>query len=531
MRKNRVWIAVVVCFVLSFANLLFAENTASSTGNTDAIVDVLKTLQQKGVITQSEYDALKAKVDSDAQKAAEQAPQLQNVAMPEGGEGEAMNVVSAMDNAVGFHTGRFDVTFSGEVNGFWVHDRAETNPSKISPCSTGGLLCLDATSALPTASVRSGLLPSDLNIKISTQEHGWDVAVYFGIWPAIQNNVLNGQVESVVGGGSGGAAGLPGYLGGTSALGTPGIDFRQNFATLGHAHFGTLKIGRDLGLFGQEAILNDMTLLGAGTPADQTGANQFPGNVTLGRIGVGYVYTDFIPQVTYTTPSYKGFQGAFSVMQAYDDTLSELLDQAAGLGYVLNGHGQPQFQGKLTYTYSGKGPVKFKVWSNFVTEKEEAPLGSTLANNGIVQGNGVRATGVDYGFNAGWHGLSLVGYAYNGWGLGLGGLFLDGIGSSSTGAPTTRASQGWYAQLGYGWHKNFFGLSYGQSNLSPSGTSDFAYLSDLFVRNNTSYVAQYRYAVTKWDNLVGEYTHTTAESQARVKGDDDSIALGTIVFF
>jgi len=87
MRKNRVWIAVVVCFVLSFANLLFAENTASSTGNTDAIVDVLKTLQQKGVITQSEYDALKAKVDSDAQKAAEQAPQLQNVAMPEGGEG------------------------------------------------------------------------------------------------------------------------------------------------------------------------------------------------------------------------------------------------------------------------------------------------------------------------------------------------------------------------------------------------------------------------------------------------------------
>ena len=55
-------------------------------------------------------------------------------------------------------------------------------------------------------------------------------------------------------------------MNGSIALGTPGIDFRQQFATLGRAHLGTLKIGRDLGLFGQEAILNDMTLLGAGSP-------------------------------------------------------------------------------------------------------------------------------------------------------------------------------------------------------------------------------------------------------------------------
>ena len=159
------------------------------------------------------------------------------------------------------------------------------------------------------------MLPSDLNVKISTQEHGWDVAVYFGIWPAIQNNLINGQVESVVGG----------VAPGTTALGTPGIDFRQNFAPLGRPGFGTLKIGRDLGLFGQEAILNDMTLLGAGTPNDQAGNNQFPGNVTLGRIGGGYIYTDFIPQVTYTTPTFHGLQAAASVMQAYDDTIAEAL--------------------------------------------------------------------------------------------------------------------------------------------------------------------------------------------------------------
>jgi len=525
MRKNRVWIAVVVCFVLSFANLLFAENTASSTGNTDAIVDVLKTLQQKGVITQAEYDALKAKVNSDAQKAAEQqqvavqqaveqaAPQLKTVAMADEA-GEAASVVSAMDNAVGFHTGRFDITFSGEVNGFALHSRPET----AHPVAAD--LGLIDQSPDSTWSVRSGLLPSDLNIKVSTQERGWDVAVYFGIWPAIQSSNLVG-VEN----------GLAAAIGsGTVAAGTSGIDFRQNFATLGHAHFGTLKIGRDLGLFGQEAILNDMTLLGAGST---NGNNITPNNVTFGRIGVGYIYTDFIPQVTYTTPSYKGFQGAFSFMQAFDDPLWTLYT-----GIPLSGHTQPQLQGKLTYTYPGHGPVKFKVWSNFVTQKQTAQFGA----GALAPGDGVRATGVDYGFNVGWHGLTFVGYGYNGWGIGLAGLLYDGIGfNNSDTAPIARPSQGWYSQLGYNWHKNFFGFSYGQSNLSPASNFDQAAMQGVvlpaylggggIIRNNTALIGQYRYAVTKWDNLVGEYTHATSENQNFAKGDSDSFAFGTIVFF
>jgi len=30
---------------------------------------------------------------------------------------------------------------------------------------------------------------------------------------------------------------------------------------------------------------------------------------------------------------------------------------------------------------------------------------------------------------------------------------------------------------------------------------------------------------------VAEFTHATSENQARVKGNSDSLALGTIVFF
>ena len=95
MRRNRVWIAAVAGFVLSFANLVYAQNVTPSTNNSDAMVDVLKTLETKGVITHEEFEALKAKVTKDEQKAAEQqqavvqqavqqsAPQLRSVAMPQ----------------------------------------------------------------------------------------------------------------------------------------------------------------------------------------------------------------------------------------------------------------------------------------------------------------------------------------------------------------------------------------------------------------------------------------------------------------
>ena len=522
MTRNRVWIAAVAGFVLSFGNLVYAQNVTPSTSSSDAMVDVLKTLETKGVITHQEFEALKAKVTKDEQKAAEQqqtavqqavqqaAPQLKSVAMP-ADDMTAENGVTMMTNGVGFHTGRFDVSISGEVNGFYVQDRADNNPLALQ-C----LLCEASTLNRPSSSIRSGLLPGDLSFKISTQEHGWDVAVFFGMWPAIQNSATVGTVEDGVNG--------------TAALGTPGIDFRQQFATLGHAHFGSLKIGRDLGLFGQEAILSDMTLLGAGSPGlsgavTGVGGNFNPGNVTLGRIGVGYVYTDFIPQITYTTPSFHGVQGSFGVFTPYDDPLSTI---------SLGGNGQPSYQGKLTYAM-GKGAVKAKFWSNFVTEREEPQYASI--------GHGVRATGVDYGFSGSWHGLGLVGYGYNGWGLGQAGLFWDGV--SVTG--TARASSGYYFQPSYSYKKFFFGYSYGQSVLTPANTADRNFLTDNSVqgfRANSSHIAQFRYAVTSWDNLVAEYTHTRSEAQASgtvtvspdVTGPtnittSDSIALGTIVFF
>ena len=71
------------------------------------------------------------------------------------------------------------------------------------------------------------------------------------------------------------------------------------------------------------------------------------------------------------------------------------------------------YQGKLTYA-TGKHAVKAKFWSNFVTQSASEP-----AQYFAVRVAGVRATGVDYGTNAlAGMDLGLVGYGYNGWGLG-----------------------------------------------------------------------------------------------------------------
>ena len=86
------------------------------------------------------------------------------------------------------------------------------------------------------------------------------------------------------------------YFGsGDQFLGSVGIDpseaavgantlFRQSFVTFGDKSWGSLKLGKDIGIFASDAILNDMTLLGVGGNANNSGAS-----TTFGGIGTGYI--------------------------------------------------------------------------------------------------------------------------------------------------------------------------------------------------------------------------------------------------
>ena len=136
-------------------------------------------------------------------------------------------------------------------------------------------------------------------LSIATNQMGYDLGFTIGAYTGGTNTDTS----------CGANANCGGY---PYALGTPGIDLRQVFGTVGTPTFGSVKIGRDLGLFGSDAILNDATLLGMGSPL----TTNAPRNTTLGRIGIGYVYADWIPQITYTTPDFNGFTASIGAVHA-----------------------------------------------------------------------------------------------------------------------------------------------------------------------------------------------------------------------
>ncbi|MCX8518784.1 MAG: porin, partial [Methylophilaceae bacterium] len=171
--------------------------------------------------------------------------------------------------------GDWTVDISGNVNAFYINNHS-TDSNDI----RGGL----ANTASPngnsnTSTINAGLLPSWLTIGAKTRQNNLDVAWAISFQPGASSQ--------------------------TSLLGGGTSEYRQAYITFGDKSWGSIKIGKDLGQFGANAILNDMTLLGVGSQGlgEARGAT-----TTLGRIGTGFLYADFNGQINYTSPDWNGFQ-------------------------------------------------------------------------------------------------------------------------------------------------------------------------------------------------------------------------------
>jgi hypothetical protein len=468
--------------------------SAGANSSGDGLSELLEVLRANGAINQQQYETLRQRIGPAATTPTGPPHELVEAASPEAQGAPAAKanpnpkIITMMDKGVGVHVGAVDVTISGEINGFYDHDRV----SKSAAVIDGGLA---STGNTDSSSVRNGLLPGNFSINLATHQMGYDVGVTFGFYPGL---------NSVSGVGGANSAGNP------AALGTTGIDFRQQFATVGKKPMGTFKVGRDIGLFGQEAILNDFSLLGVGS----TGGNIAPSNTSLGRIGIGYVYTDFIPQITYTSPMFSGLQAAIGVFSPLDSV------NFSGTSGTLTAHDAPQLQAKLTYKIADTYPVKVKLWTNVVTQS----LQSNAPNQALMVGNGVEGTGLDYGGKLTWGGANLVAYGYYGWGLGTTGLFFDAV----TPTGQARNSYGYYIQPTYTFAGKFtVGASYGLSHLSLAPGEVNPDLLD----NNASEIGGVRYKLTDWVNLVAEYTHTRSSAHSGSSATSDSVAVGSILFF
>lgn len=423
--------------------------------------------------------------------------------------GAAISLVPLAQAVAGIdiEAGDWKLDFSGNINAFYVDASCDHGENTA---VTGGLACTGDNAT----SVRNGLLPAAFVFTASTRQDNLDISATIGLYPGINSSAAAGV----------NGAGLP------AALQTPGIDARQEFLTFGDKSWGTVKMGRDIGIFGKDAILDDMTLLGVGS----TGGNAAPGNTSLGRIGLGYIYTDWIPQITFTTANYGGFTASVGAFTPLDDG-----------NYTT--HSSPQWQAGAAYTWGDPKSdlVTGKVWVDGVTQSAKAPTtcatGSTFCvPDNIAAGisNSTRGSGVDAGVKVDVMGFEGVLYGYYGKGLGTTGLYV----LATSAAGNERKSNGGYAQLTYKIDRLKVGVSYGISTLELASderaygvnpvtfASTGTFASDLVHRNESGVFGLY-YSLTKSLTLVGEYSHTEAQAWNGNEALENDAIVGGILFF
>ncbi|GBR26579.1 hypothetical protein AA0473_1177 [Acetobacter orleanensis NRIC 0473] len=396
-----------------------------------------------------------------------------------------------------FKAGPIDINFSGFVNGFYTYN----SPAGGRPVAGG---VSSGSSGFDSSSVRNGLLPAGFILKLSTTQSGIDMSAVLGMYPGV-DNAKNGAFNANTGGSPVG-------------LGTAGIDLRQVYVTVGTKEVGTFKFGRDLAIFGSDAILNDATLLSVGS----TGSNAAPGNTSLGRIGVGYVYADWIPQISYVSPTYHGLQGSVGVFQPLDE-FNFAGGDASGrpLSASSSQHSSPMVQGKGTYDFTIGGGVQARIWASFLVQHQQAltspDLEASSRRSAMVEAG-------EIGTKITYKGFQGVAYYYRGSGLGTTGLFFDGVANNGR----KRASEGYYVQAMYNFTKKFKLVgSYGVSNLYQAAGED----SPLLVRRNQSEVGAAFYSLTDWLNLVAEYAHTESAAHGPNKESDNTASGGVILLF
>jgi len=388
--------------------------------------------------------------------------------------------------------GEWKVEFSGNVNGFISDVKCDSGTGPV----LSGLACGSLSGGdYDDNNIRTGLLPSWLGFHAERTEKNTKYGVTIGFQPGIDSNtgIAGGPIDG--------------------ALGLNSANFRQVFLEWSGTNWGGIKIGRDLGLFGSDAILSDMTLLGVGTVSDLTRSG---GNTSLGRIGVGYLYADWKGQVQYSSPKWGGF--TFNVALVDPWGLVNLAGTSLDAGTFDQEGSTYGFEGKAAYAW--EGDFNGKVWTSFISQQIKGASTSAFSDEDAI--------GYDIGAKVGFGGFELVGYYYTGEGIGSAGFLVDAVDS----AGNARDSDGMYVQAtfklpGAG---TKIGLSYGESNLDL-GAGDVGPGDTALFETNESIVFGIYHPLTSALNLVAEYTQTKSTAHNGAEAEETAIAIGAILFY
>lgn len=384
-------------------------------------------------------------------------------------------------HAVGFSQNGVNLDISGTVNGFYVNREAKST-------SAAGV-----STKTQNSGISNGLLPGWINFVMTSKVDDQDIKAHISFAPGINSN---SQVVGLpIGNNAGGAGTTNPYS---------QIDTRNLYFQFGNNDWGTLKAGRDIGLFGQHVILNDMTLLGVG---GTTNAG-IPYNTTFGMIGHGYMYTGFQPQITYTTPNKGGLQASAGIFQP---------SKFAG-----NETKNPGFQAMGSYDWKGATPGK--IWVGGVSQTTSCSNASTCSIKSFS------ANGYEAGVKAAFGAFEALAYGFVGNGLGqstVGAQFYNG----SNGSGNKTKSDGYFLQGTYAFGKTKVGLNFGE-NKDKDGVALTGASASNQIKNRAHTLGVY-HSLNKFITLVGELNQEKITNSGDTGATDKnrSISFGGILFF
>lgn len=397
----------------------------------------------------------------------------------------AFSMVASKPAAAAFVIGGsngWELSTDGIVDFFATYNSTTKGPGpghSLSLLSVGG----DESKKDQRFGTGIGLLPSVVafNVKAPTTK-GVDSSVRVGIYPALQNESSTRFDTS------------------------PNIDFREFFYTAKGA-YGELLVGRALNLYQGKNILTDMTLLTAGVVPGAA----LRGNTTLGHIGYGYLYTNFGPQIRYTTPDFGGTKVAIAIGEPYKISADTAKTNT------------PRVEAEVSYA-TVLGSTALQAWLSGLYQS--ATRSDTAA---FRPGKTNQSIGGAAGVGAGFSGVNLLLSGYGGKGLGTvsvqDGDFLESTSTDSTGKE--RIHWGFLAQATYVLTPSVtVGVNYGQSRQE---TGEVEIVTP--IKNQEAGTASVTYSLNSFTKFTGEYTYAQNTWHDGAKQHSNQFALGTTFFW
>ncbi len=401
----------------------------------------------------------------------------------------AVLALSASANAgIIIPAGDWTLDINGNVNAFGTVVKGKGD--NTTAATVGGLATAAQTHENQSSGINTGLLPSWLGFTGKTRQNDVDVEFTISLQPNVSDNGAAGDAKTPLN--------------------------RQAYVSFGDKSWGSIKLGKDLGIFAGDAILNDMTLLGVGAMGGGAASGS---STTLGGIGSGYIYAAWKGQIAYTTPNFNGFQATIGITnpnQGFGQVNSIVASTSttADSTLVTNLY-QDRFglEAKASYSFAGDA-MNGKVWVS----------GASYDVTHTAAGASYTVSVADIGANINAGNLGLTGYYYSGEGAGT--TILGALGVDANGLK--RDSDGGYLQATYVLPtKTKLGLAYGISNLDRSTSTDVSTI----IKSNERVTVGLYHPLTKHLNLVAEYNDIESKVHNGQRGESQAGSLGAILFF